>query len=89
MDKKIIKKFSNYHLYSILQQSKKRPISEERLMKLIQGLRDRLGKPYLRFMTVTGEGEACAVVYDGDKHVTKLVTVDKIEQMIKDNKFTK
>jgi len=87
MNKNIIKKYSNYLMYAVLRQSKQRPIEEERLLRIIQGLRDRLGKPYLRFMSVSGEGEACAVVYDGDKRVTKLITASKIEQMITNNEF--
>lgn len=85
--KKVLDTFSNYNLYSMLPTCKRRPITEERIMQLIKDLRTQLDSPYVRLMSVSGEGDAKAVVYNADKHVTKLVDVTEIEEMVKSNAF--
>lgn len=83
----IIDQYSNYNLYLMSPVSKKRVLEKEHLLKIINALSEKLKKPYLRLMTVSGDGEAKAIVYEGDKNITKLIDISEIEHKIEDNDF--
>lgn len=83
----IIDQYSNYNLYLKNPASKKRVLEKERLLKILNALSEKLKNPYLRLMSVSGDGEAKAIVYEGDKHITKLIDISVIERKIEDNDF--
>lgn len=78
----LIEKHSNYNLYRMTASAKNRPIAETDVVRIINELRQHYSKPYLRFMTVSGCGEAKAILYDGEQYVTKLVNIGEIEQIL-------
>ena len=86
---KIIDKYSNYNNYVIGKSlgAKIYEVKEDRLLRLIQSFRYLLKKPYLRFMWIKSKNEAVFVLYDGDKRLTGLITMNEADALIREYTF--
>ena len=61
-------------------------IDEHQLLRVIEGCKRLLKRPYLRFMYVS-RPEAVCFVMDNGQHITRLVTLSQVEEMLADGNF--
>lgn len=86
---KIVDKYSNWNYYCVGSEKFAKKADDERILELISNVMKLLKNPYLRFMYTSKYNEAACVVCDNGRHVTKLVSLSEVEQMVKEGKFHK
>lgn len=85
---RLVSKHSNYNTY-IEDISRSVAVEHDRLLQVINDLRDKFEDPYLRFMFASNiTDDAACILYDGRERITRLVSLSAIEWMIENDDFT-
>ena len=78
---KLINKYTNYYGYRAMRRASSFEVSEDRLLKVIQAVRDLYKDPYLRFMWISGVTEATLLMYRDKKHFQRC-TFSELEREV-------
>lgn len=83
--KNTIKKYTNYETYFAVGRTRINcpvfEISEERLSKVVEALRDNYSKPYMRFMWISNVTEPTLLLYNGEKMLRRY-TFNELEKEV-------